>query len=129
MRIAVVGSRSITDVEWVFTILDRFIKEMSPFKPTIVSGGAVGVDEIAKLYAKKRGYDFVEYLPYFLLDTTVPFTSRYFFIRNKQIVQNSDKVLAIWDGKSKGTEHTIKYAQKTGVPVMILKDRTHVDSK
>ena len=39
----------------------------------------------------------------------------------KQIIDNADRVLAIWDGVSKGTEHGIKYSQKTGKQVMVIK--------
>jgi hypothetical protein len=37
------------------------------------------------------------------------------------MIDNADKVLVFWDGKSKGTEYGIKYSQKKGIPVMVLK--------
>jgi hypothetical protein len=37
------------------------------------------------------------------------------------MIDNADKVLVIWDGKSKGTEYGIKYTQKKNLPVMIIK--------
>lgn len=121
MKIAVVGSRSITDPETVFTAIDRFVKDQCVGKPVIISGGAKGIDELAKKWAEVQGLDFIEFLPYHAVDKEVEFSSRYFFARNRQIVQNSDKVLAIWDGKSTGTLHSIRYAQKIGVPVMVIK--------
>lgn len=42
------------------------------------------------------------------------------FIRNKQIVDACDMVLAFWDGKSKGTEHTIKLARLAKKPTFIV---------
>ena len=43
--------------------------------------------------------------------------------RNDKMVDICDKVIAFWDGKSKGTKHTIDYARKTGkdVDVIIIK--------
>lgn len=121
MRLCVIGSRSIEDVDFVFKTIDRFIKDQTVGKVTLISGGAKGVDSLVKEYAKLRAYDFVEFVPFHVLDRTVEFSKRYFFIRNKQMVLNADKVLAIWDGKSSGTEHTITLARKHNVPVMVIK--------
>jgi hypothetical protein len=35
-------------------------------------------------------------------------------VRNKQIVQESDLVLAFWDGKSRGTKSSIDFAKNAG---------------
>ena len=121
MKVVIVGSRSITDPEIVFTAIDRFIKDQCIGKPVIISGGAGGVDSLAKKWAGVQGLDFIEFLPYHLVDKEVEFSSRYFFARNRQMIQNADKVLAIWDGVSTGTLHAIRYSQKIGVPVMIIK--------
>lgn len=121
MRFAIVGSRSINDPAVVFPIIDRFIREHNVGTPVILSGGATGVDSLVKKYANVQGMDFIEFLPYHFLDKGVEFNSRYFFARNRQIVGNSDKVLAIWDEESTGTLHTIRYSQKIGIPVMIVK--------
>ena len=41
------------------------------------------------------------------------------FIRNREIVAASDKVIAFWDRKSGGTKHTILLAEDEGVDVEI----------
>lgn len=41
-------------------------------------------------------------------------------IRNKRIVEEADRVIAFWDGKSKGTKSTIEYAQKIGKPIQLI---------
>lgn len=124
MRICIVGSRTVTDAEVVFTHIDRFIKEQCPSTPVIISGGAKGVDSLVRKFAKARGYDFIEFLPYHLIDKEVEFNSRYFFARNRQMINNADKVLALWDGVSTGTLHAIRYSQKMEVPIMIIKNPT-----
>jgi len=37
------------------------------------------------------------------------------------MIDNADKVLVFWDGKSKGTEYGIKYTQKKTKPIMVIK--------
>ena len=41
-------------------------------------------------------------------------------IRNKYMVDNSDLIIAIWNGKSGGTEQTIKYAKTKKKPIIII---------
>ena len=42
------------------------------------------------------------------------------YVRNTDIVKNSDMIIAFWDGKSKGTKHTIGLAQKMGKECKII---------
>ena len=100
MKVAVVGSRSIfaTDIGMYISDGDE-----------IVSGGAVGVDSCAAEYAKKNGLKLTVFLPqYERYGRAAP------IVRNKKIVDYADKIIAFWDGKSKGTLSVIKYAEKTG---------------
>ncbi len=39
--------------------------------------------------------------------------------RNKEIVEICDMVVAIWDGKSRGTRYTIEYARKCDKKVVL----------
>ena len=104
MKVCVVGSRSLDSAEKVLPIIDKFIKDLPTSSITFLIGSAKGVDPLSKHYAHSRGHDVVEFLPYHLLDTSVEFDSKYFFIRTKQMIDNADRVLAIWDTKSKGTQ-------------------------
>lgn len=81
----------------------------------IVSGGAKGVDEVAERYAKQHHIRYVAFLP----DYTT-FGKQAPLIRNTQIVQACDKVLAFWDYQSKGTKFTIGECIRLGVPVEII---------
>ena len=106
MRIAVVGSRDIT----VFDI-GRYISNAEE----IVSGGAVGADSCAAEYAKENGIKLTVFLPeYELYGRAAP------IVRNKKIVDYSDKIVAFWNGSSKGTLSVIKYAEKTGKPCEVV---------
>lgn len=37
-----------------------------------------------------------------------------------KIVEYADKIIAFWDGKSRGTEFVIKYAEKLGKPCRVV---------
>lgn len=100
MKVAVVGSRSILEAD-----IGKYISDGDE----IVSGGAVGVDFCAAEYAKKNGLKLTIFLPqYDSYGRAAP------IVRNKKIVDYADKIIAFWDGKSKGTLSVIKYAEKTG---------------
>lgn len=106
MKIAVIGSRSILTAD-----LDTYISDGDE----IVSGGAVGIDSCAAEYAKKNGISLKVFIPeYEKYGRGAP------IVRNKQIVDYADKILAFWDGKSRGTLSVIKYAEKVGKPCEII---------
>ena len=106
MKIAIVGSRDV-----IVSDIGRYISNAKE----IVSGGAVGVDRCAEEYAKKNGIKLTVFLPqYKLYGRAAP------IIRNKKIVDYSDKIVAFWNGSSKGTLSVIKYARKTGKPCEIV---------
>ena len=102
MKIAIVGSRSITDVDLAPYLADC---------DEIVSGGAHGVDACAAAYAKRHGIPLTEFLPeYERYGRAAP------IVRNRQIVDYADRILIFWDGHSKGTASVIAYAKKLGKP-------------
>ena len=106
MKIAVIGSRSL-----VVTDIGRYLS----VGEEIVSGGAVGIDSCAAEYAKKQGLKLTVFLPqYERYGRAAP------IVRNKQIVDYADRIVAFWDGRSKGTLSVIKYAQKIGKPCEII---------
>ena len=106
MKVAVVGSRSLTDTD-----INKFIP---PDAELIISGGAIGVDTLAEKYADAKGIKkMILYPDYELYGKSAP------LIRDNLIVDNADFVVAVWDGISKGTEFTISYAKRRGVPIEI----------
>lgn len=115
MKIAVVGSRNITDVETIIGCLFEAIEKYSVHPDdsiTIISGGAKGVDTVAQNFAKEKGLDFVLFKPYHMIDPSTEYSPKFFFARNKQIADNADIVVVVWDGKSHGTKHMIDYCKK-----------------
>ena len=106
MKIAIVGSRNVTVPD-----IGKYVSNAEE----IVSGGAKGVDSCAAEYARENGIRLTEFLPqYERYGRAAP------IVRNKEIVDYSDKIIAFWNGSSKGTLSVIKYAQKTGKPCEII---------
>ena len=103
----IVGSRSITDFD-----LSAYIpKEVD----TIISGGADGVDSLAEQYADTHRLSKYILRPrYDLYGRAAPIK------RNEQMVDISDAVLVIWDGRSKGTQYTLKYAKKSNKQITLV---------
>lgn len=104
MKIAIIGSRSIAVSD---------IKRYIPKDTTeIVSGGAKGVDQDAKKYANENHISYKEYKPnYRLYGKGAPLK------RNIEIINYADKVVALLDGKSRGTHHVIQTCLQKCVPI------------
>jgi predicted Rossmann fold nucleotide-binding protein DprA/Smf involved in DNA uptake len=111
MRIAIVGSRTFEDYDFMEQKLDQlFLNIGKPEK--IISGGALGADTLAQMYADIHHIPFEEHRPEWKR-----YGQRAGFVRNQIIVGNSDYVIAFWDGESKGTAHTILTAIGSGITV------------
>jgi len=119
MKLAILGSRSITDDALILKSVDKVVKELNP--SCVLIGDAKGIDPTVAHYAQSHDIDIIRFLPYHLLDPTSNFDSKYFFVRTKQLINNADALLAIWNTHSKGTEYAIKYAQKLEIPVKVVK--------
>ena len=99
MKIAVIGSRGLSVGEERLGDALKTVDE-------IVSGGAKGIDACAAEYARRNGIKLTEFLPqYERYGRAAP------IVRNKEIVNYADKIVAFWDGRSKGTLSVIKYAR------------------
>lgn len=113
MKIAVVGSRSFKDSEKVSEILFPYFAYQ---ENTMITGGAIGVDSIAEDLAK------LNKIPYKVIRPDWDKHGRGAgMIRNTLIVDEADMVIAIWDGQSKGTKHSIDYAKSKGKKIDIFK--------
>ncbi len=113
MKLAIIGSRNLT-----ITNLADYIP---PETTEIVSGGAMGIDTCAREYARSHGLPLTEFLPdYARYKRGAPLK------RNEQIIAYADRVLVFWDGKSKGTLHSInlcRHAEKT-MEIVLLQPET-----
>jgi hypothetical protein len=106
MKTAVIGSRKL-----MITNLEVYL----PADTTeIVSGGATGIDTCAKHFSLTHNIPYTEYRPdYTRYGRAAP------IVRNRQIVDHADRVIAFWDGTSRGTRSVIDYCRKIGKPLTV----------
>ncbi len=81
----------------------------------IVSGGARGADSLARRYAQLRGIKLTEFLPDW---KTLGRSAG--ILRNIKIIDSAERVVAFWNGTSRGTKHAISYAKAQKKPVKIV---------
>ena len=107
MKLLIVGSRSIKEYSF---------EEHVPSEVTmIISGGAEGVDALAERYADRRRLSKLILRPrYDLYGKAAPLK------RNEKMIELCDAAIIIWDGVSRGTKHSIDYAEKLGKRVILL---------
>ena len=102
MKVAVIGSRNFDDNK----VLTKTLDSIDNFD-IIVSGGAKGADKLGEQYAKERNIPIQIFLP-----DWKKYGKSAGVRRNKKIIDYCDIVVAFWDGKSKGTLHSLKLASK-----------------
>ncbi|MFW6236373.1 MAG: DUF2493 domain-containing protein, partial [Desulfovibrionales bacterium] len=102
MKIAIIGSRSFNDFEF----LSKTLRSTQDIE-LVISGGARGTDSLAERWAKENDIPTLIFTP-----DWKRFGRSAGVIRNKDIIDNCDVVYAFWDGQSKGTKSSIEYAKK-----------------
>lgn len=111
MKIAIIGSRNFKDKNLLNETLDSYQNQVT----VVVSGGAKGADCLGEEWAKENNIQTEIFLP-----NWEKFGKSAGFIRNNYIIENSDEVIAFWDGKSKGTNHSISLCKKLNKKYKII---------
>lgn len=111
-RVIIAGSRDFDDYALLQDHADYMLSRQEDIE--IVSGGASGADALGERYAKDRGYK----LKIFPADW-VKYGRRAGPIRNREMAEYADALLAYWDGKSRGTQNMIEEARARGLKVSI----------
>ncbi|MBQ2719197.1 MAG: hypothetical protein IJF73_03925 [Clostridia bacterium] len=107
MKLLIVGSRSLTSFD--------LSPHIPPDVDTVISGGAGGIDSLAEQYADAHRLSKCILRPrYDLYGRGAPLR------RNEQAVDMADAVLAVWDGRSKGTQYTLNYAKRRNRPTTVI---------
>lgn len=118
----VAGGRDFDDYGLMCRKLDAFLAN----KPdvVIISGGARGADKLARAYAMRRNFLFMEFPAKW-----DELGKKAGFVRNEEMHQYLGKqknrgIVLFWDGKSKGTAHNIELAEtESHAPVRVVKYR------
>lgn len=110
MRVIIAGSRGIRDYE----VVEDAINESQFPISVVVSGGAKGVDQLGELYAESMNLRLHIFEPEWDVHGRAAGP-----IRNRKMAENADALIAIWDGKSRGTKNMIETATKLGLIVYV----------
>ena len=110
VKVIVAGSRSIADIK----VVTQAIEESGFEVDEVVSGTARGVDTIGEEWAKSKGIPVKK----FPADWN-GLGKRAGFVRNAEMADYADALVAVWDGKSRGTENMIEQAKKKGLKVYV----------
>lgn len=104
MNVIIAGSRTLTDVMQVVKAINS-----APFEvEKIITGGCpTGADRIAELYAALYGIP-VEVFP-----------ADWKAHGRRQMAEVGDALIAVWDGKSRGTANMIREARSHGLLVHV----------
>ena len=110
MKVAIVGSREYPNLSKVRAYIQNL-----PIDTVIVSGGAKGVDKCAEKVAEFIGLQTeIYHSDWHRLEKAAG------IIRNQDLVNAADKLVAFWDGESKGTKNTIATAKKLGKEMTVI---------
>lgn len=105
MKLAIVGSRTYTNYEMFKKYLHLALDRLGWKYDIIISGGARGVDSLAKRYWEEEKKPFIE-----LLADWDNLGNGAGNIRNTEVVMQCTHMLAFWDYRSQGTADAIQKA-------------------
>jgi hypothetical protein len=113
MNIIIAGSRNFNDYNLLKSSCDNLLTQFTNIE--IVSGTARGADKLGERYAREKGYDIKQFPA-----NWDKFGKSAGYIRNDEMAQYADMLIAFWDGTSKGTKHMIDLANKRGIKVLVI---------
>jgi hypothetical protein len=110
MRVIISGSRTVRD----YNLIVRAVEESGFQIDVVVSGRAEGVDRYGEEWAANHDVPVDEYPA----DWGAHGRSAG-HIRNREMADNADALIAIWDGESRGTRNMIETAKRLGLRVHV----------
>jgi hypothetical protein len=111
LKVLVCGGREFSDVDFVFSELDRLHAQFNFM--TVIEGDARGVDHIAGEWARARGLDLVEYPADWANEGR-----HAALIRNERMLREGKPDLVIAFPGGQGTSHTCWHAEKLGIEIV-----------
>jgi len=113
VKVIIAGGRDFNDYDLLCRKTDKILSRQSEIE--IVSGTAKGADKLGERYAEERGYPVKRFIP----DWNY-FGKRAGYIRNTDMAEYADALIAFWNGKSRGTEDMIKTANEKNLLIRII---------
>ena len=114
MKVIIAGGRTFSDYNKLKQTCDFLLGDKTDIE--IVSGTANGADKLGERYAHENSHK----LTLFPADWD-KYGKSAGYIRNKQMAEYADALIAFWDGISKGTLHMINLAKENNLKVRVIK--------
>lgn len=110
MRTIIAGSRDCTDPDQLLAALAK-----CGWTPSmIISGAARGADRLGEIWAAENNIS-CERFP----ADWDHYGKTAGYQRNEQMANNAEALIALWDGKSRGTRHMIDIARQKGLRIYV----------
>jgi predicted Rossmann-fold nucleotide-binding protein len=115
-KVVIAGSRGFSNYKLLKETCDDFLRNIKKeYNIVIISGGARGADKAGEKYASDEDLD-LEIYP----ADWKKYGKSAGFMRNEQMADIADAVIAFWNGESHGTKHMIDIAEEKGLNVKVV---------
>ena len=114
-RLGIVGSRNFNDFNLFAKGIVEIYKIYKCYPTLVVSGGAKGADTLGEIWADKNNIEKLIFKPEWN-----KYGKRAGIMRNTDIVENSDHILAFPSKYGRGTQDTIRKAELKNIPCTII---------
>lgn len=111
MKLIIAGSRTIMNFSLVYHFFNNIVQPLHIVNE-IISGGAIGVDQIGERIAKSNNIK----LKIFPANWD-KYGKSAGYRRNVEMAEYADALLLVWDGKSKGSGHMKDIAISKGLEI------------
>jgi hypothetical protein len=114
--VIIAGGRDFNDYRLLKSRCDNLLSfRIKEHNIIIISGTAEGADRLGERYAIERGYAIEKYPAEWKKHGLAAGP-----IRNEQMSNVADALIAFWDGESRGTKDMIKKARKKNLLVRVI---------
>lgn len=111
-KVIIAGGREFNDYELLKRYCDHILKDQQDIE--IVCGCARGADSLGELYAREKGYPVTRFRANW---DELGRSAGY--IRNAEMGNYADALIAFWNNESKGTKHMIDIARSLNLKVRV----------
>jgi len=115
-KVIIAGGRDFNDYELLKEKCITILSNHAYSQIEIVSGKARGADTLGERFAEERGMRIKEFPANWSRDGSAAGP-----IRNRQMANYADALIAFHDGRSRGTAHMIQVARDLGLKVRVIK--------
>lgn len=113
-KVIVAGSRKFDDYKFLKEKLDKIFGKSKP--AAIVCGEAQGADKLGRRYAEENKIP-VDSHP----ANWEKYGKQAGYLRNEEMTNHAQALVAFWDGKSSGTKHMIETAKRRKLQVRVIR--------